>query len=85
MGRRINIGTEDLDIYVGGQHVLTIGEVSDSETINLFLTPLGEDACIIPSMNEDFDPDFKFSWTHELLVSWDKERKKRRVSVFKFG
>ena len=35
----VDIGGKDIDIYVDGQKVLHIGQVSDDDTINLFLYP----------------------------------------------
>lgn len=49
-----------IEIYANNKLVLTIDEVSDDETINLFLTP---NKSII--MKSDFIPDA--DWTHELL------------------
>jgi len=54
-----------LDICVDGQAVLNISEVSDNETINLFLTPMGVDAVIIETMECTRQ---KMPWSHELLV-----------------
>ena len=38
----IDIGYDDLDIYVDGKLVLHIGQVSDDNTVNLFFYPKGE-------------------------------------------
>ena len=56
---KIDIGDGDLDIYVYGQRVLRIGQVSDQEVINLFLSPEG-------SMIES--ELLKDGCTHEILV-----------------
>ena len=61
---RIDIKWRDLDIYCDGQLVLHIGQVSDKDTINLFLYPEGSG--VVESVNED--P----RCTHEILVKRDK-------------
>ena len=63
MMRRIDIGYEDLDIYVDGKLVLHIGQVSDDETINLFLYPKGE---LIESVMHQEDPSH--ACTHEIIM-----------------
>ena len=59
----IDIGYGDLDLYVDGQIVLHIGQVSDDNTINLFLYPEGD---LIKSIISYEDPTNKC--THEILV-----------------
>jgi len=59
-----HIGSGDMDIYVEGQLVLHIGQVSDNDTINLFFYPKGT---IIESMIHQEDPTNEC--THELLVA----------------
>jgi len=54
----IDIGWGDADIYVEGQLILHIGQVSDNDTINLFLYPEGK---LVKSINEDS------KCTHEIL------------------
>ncbi len=54
-----------MDILVDGQVVLNIDEVSDNETINLFLRPVGKDATIIETMK---CTSIKVAWSHELLT-----------------
>jgi hypothetical protein len=60
--KKIDIKYEDLDIYVDGQLVLHIGQVSDEDTINLFFYPKGN---IIESIMHQEDNDAEC--THELL------------------
>lgn len=38
--KEIDIGGNDIDIIVDGQLILHIGQVSDNDTINLFLYPI---------------------------------------------
>ena len=64
----IDIKGQDFDLYVDGQLVLHVGQVSDDETVNLFFYPKGGD--IIESVVHQFDDTAKC--THELLA----ERKK---------
>jgi len=54
---------DDLDVYVDGQLVLRIGQVSDDEVINLFFYPKGGN--IIESMMHRESSDH--GCTHELL------------------
>lgn len=49
----VDIGGGDIDIYVNGQLVLHIGQVSDDECINLFFCLEGE---IVESMIHKEDP-----------------------------
>lgn len=58
----VDIGYGDIDIYVYGELVLHIGQVSDEEIINLFLYPKGD---IIRSLINEDDPDNEC--THEIL------------------
>ena len=60
----VDIRYGDIDIYVEGQLVLHIGQVSDDEVINLFLYPEGN---IIESIIHKENPADKC--THELLVN----------------
>ena len=59
----VDIGHGDLDIYVDGQFVLHIGQVSDDEVVNLFFYPQNGD--IVKSIMSEEDPDSEC--THELL------------------
>ena len=59
----IDIGYGDLDIYVDGELVLHIGQVSDDEVINLFLYPEGCD--LVESLMHQEDSSSKC--THEVL------------------
>lgn len=61
--RTIDIGWGDLDITVEGKLVLHIGQVSDDETINLFLYPQGE---LVESVLSKEEPDSRC--THEILL-----------------
>ena len=61
----IDIGCGDLDLYVGEKYVLHIGQVSDDNTINLFLYPQ-ENGNICESIMHEEDSTSKC--THELLV-----------------
>ena len=63
MGKIVEIEGDDLDIYVDGQLVLHIGQVSDGEVVNLFLYP--ENGVIIESQIQKEYPGDKC--THELL------------------
>ena len=69
----IDIGWGDADIYVDGQKVLHIGQVSDDDTINLFLEPT-ENGAILDSIISEHHPEHPC--THEVLV----HRKKRGAS-----
>lgn len=60
---KIDIKHGGLDILVDGILVLHIGQVSDDETINLFLYPKGR---IIESLMSQNDPTAKC--THEILL-----------------
>lgn len=60
----VDIRHGDIDIYVEGQLVLHIGQVSDDEVINLFFYPKGS---IVESMiHKEYPTD---ECTHELLVN----------------
>lgn len=63
MKKSIDIGYGELDIYVDGKLVLHIGQVSDEQTINLFLYPKGE---LIKSIMSEENP--KSKCTHEILL-----------------
>ena len=58
----IDIKSGDLDIYVYGQLILHIGQVSDGDVINIFLYPEGD---IIKSMLSEDNP--KSKCTHEII------------------
>lgn len=60
----IDIKHGDIDIKVGGQLVLHIGQVSDEDTINLFMYPEGSG--LVESIIHKHDPTE--SCTHEILV-----------------
>ena len=60
----VDIGKGEIDIYVEGQKVLNIGQVSDDDTINLFLYP--KPGSILRSIMHEDDPNS--DCTHELLV-----------------
>ena len=66
----IDLGYGDLDIYVEGELILHIGQVSDDKVINLFLYPKGE---LIESLMHQEDPTSEC--THEIL----KERTTSRA------
>ena len=60
---KIDIEDGDIDIVVDGQQILHIGQVSDSNTVNLFLYPEGN---LIESLMHEKDSTCKC--THEILV-----------------
>lgn len=60
----------DIIITCHKQHVLTICETSDEDTINLFLIPINSD--ILETDSSEYSKD----WTHELLSDRTKESKK---------
>ena len=60
----VDIEDGELDLYVDGKFVLHIGQVSDDETINLFLCPKG--AICVSAM---FEEDSNSECTHELLAN----------------
>ncbi len=64
----IDIKGQDFDLYVDGQLVLHVGQVSDDETVNLFFYP--KDGNIVESIMHEFNNEA--NCTHELLA----ERKK---------
>lgn len=68
MKKWIEIGGGEVDIYVDGQKVLEIGQVSDSDTVNLFLSAPGGD--ILGSMINEYDPTHPF--THEVITEREK-------------
>ena len=59
----VDIGYGDIDIYVDGQLILFIGQVSDDNTINLFLYPKGD---LIESIMHQEDKESKC--THEIIT-----------------
>ena len=59
----VDIGWGDADIYVDGQLILHIGQVSDNDTVNLFLYPKGD---IVESMLSKEGTDK--NCTHEILA-----------------
>lgn len=62
----VDIGWGDVDIYVDGKLVLYIGQVSDEDTINLFLHPQGNGEIMESLLHEENPED---ECTHELLMS----------------
>jgi len=69
----IDIGHGEIDIYVDGQKALTVGQVSDENTINLFLEAGGK-GTILNSIISEHYPDHPC--THEVLV----HRKGRKLT-----
>jgi hypothetical protein len=63
--KKIDIGQGDADIYVDGQLVLQIGQVSDEDTINLFLYPKSGGEILESLLHQE---DCKNSCTHEVLI-----------------
>ena len=61
--KKIDIDYDDLDLYVDGQLVLHIGQVSDNEVVNLFFYQ--KDGDILESIIHQEDPEH--GCTHELL------------------
>ena len=66
--KSIDMEGDDLDVYVDGHLVLHIGQVSDKETINLFLYPMG---FMDESMIHREDPSNRC--THEILYERNKD------------
>ena len=66
--KKIDIGCGDLDLYVDGQPILHIGQVSDDEVVNLFLYP--KDGVILESLIHQEDPEH--GCTHEVLTNRKK-------------
>jgi len=64
MKKWIEIGGGEVDILVNGQKVLEIGQVSDNDTVNLFLSAPGGD--VLRSMINEYDP--AHPCTHEVIV-----------------
>ena len=64
--KKIYIEHEEVDLYVDGQLVLHIGQVSDDDVVNLFLYPMG-DGSIFESIIHKEHPDH--GCTHELICS----------------
>ncbi len=71
--RRIDMSNEDLVIYVDGQKVLRIGEVSDDKVINLFLQPEGR----------IMYPTDITNCTYELIVSRKKVKGEKSLEEMK--
>ncbi len=71
MKKKIDIEWGEVDIYVDGQKVLEIGQVSDNDTVNLFLSAPG--GHILQSMISGEDPTHPC--THEVITE-RVERKK---------
>ena len=65
----VDIGEGDIDIYVGDQLILYIGQVSDDHIVNLFLYPEGN---LLKSLISEENPDSKC--THEILATRKKPR-----------
>uniref|UniRef100_A0A6M3J9T4 Uncharacterized protein n=1 Tax=viral metagenome TaxID=1070528 RepID=A0A6M3J9T4_9ZZZZ len=63
MKRSVDIEHEDIDILVDGELVLHIGQVSDEDTINLFLYPEGD---LVESLMHQERPDSRC--THEIIM-----------------
>jgi len=73
-----------VDILSYGQHVLTIDEVSDEDTINLFLLTK-ENTNILETDNA---PGMTKPWTHELLAVRNAASKpifKKKQPRYKIG
>lgn len=64
---KIDIEDGTIDIFVGEQLVLHIGQVSDEDTINLFLYPKG-DLLVSLMAEENLDAEC----THEIIVNREK-------------
>ena len=62
----IDIKDGELDVYVDGELLLHIGQVSDNETINLFLYPSVKSSGIIESIMHEEDSSNEC--THEILL-----------------
>lgn len=62
MKQSIDMKDGDLDIYVDGELVLHIGQVSDEDIINLFLYPKGN---LVESVMHHENPNSEC--THEIL------------------
>lgn len=65
MKQIVDIKGGDIDIYVDKQFVLHIGQVSDDNTVNLFLYPR-KNGIIVESIMSQEEPGHEC--THELLV-----------------
>lgn len=68
---KIDIKHEDIDLWVDGQQVLHIGQVSDDDVINLFLYPSG---VLVESIMHQENKDSRC--THEILVIREKLNEK---------
>ena len=66
--KKIDIECGDLDLYVDGQLILHIGQVSDDEVVNLCLYP--KDGVIVGSLIHQVDPEH--GCTHEVLTNRKK-------------
>lgn len=75
----VDIGEADISIYVDGQKVLQIDQVSDNKVINLFLTPVGTarfiDQGVCCNCNLIFNGDTKDTAMLELLA----DRKQKQI------
>lgn len=69
--KTIDIGDTDLDVYVYGQLVLHIGQVSDNDVVNLFFYP--KDGNILESIIHQEYPNNEC--THELLCNRKSTKK----------
>ncbi|MCK5017584.1 MAG: hypothetical protein KAS32_10995 [Candidatus Peribacteraceae bacterium] len=58
----LDIGDGELTIQVHGQHVLTVGQTSDDEVINLFLYPINGEIIVSDQHAKDQQ------YTHEVLI-----------------
>lgn len=64
----VDISDGELDVYVDGQKVLRIGQVSDDNVINLFLCPKGK---ILMSLISGEKPEHPC--THELIATREQK------------
>ncbi len=71
MRKWIEIDGGEVDIYVNGQKVLEIGQVSDNDTVNLFLSAPG--GHILQSMISGEYPEHPC--THEVITERTKRKK----------
>lgn len=66
--------TDGFGVWCHGQLVLEIEELSDRDTINLFLT-CGDQSQIVESANKNDWP-----WTHEVLAKRNDQSRKKFIS-----
>jgi hypothetical protein len=79
MKKTVDMEWGDLDIFVDGQLVLHIGQVSDNDTIDLFLYPKGD---IVRSlMAEEGWEDT--GCTHEILAKRNEKKTNGSSLMFK--